>query len=310
MPIKLPELAKNHPIAFWVAVLLHLILLVGLFFTGFQSWEIKQQELKKPEFSVPKAITIDLAEINKEKQRLADIKKKKALEMRLKEKRLRELEDKRYKKQREINRLKEKTKKEEKAKILAEKKTKEAEKQKKVAEEQRKIAEKKTKEAEKQKKVAEEQRKIAEKKTKEAEKKKQEIEKNRSIEAKKFKKEQQERTLTQAIQEEQDHERAVVQEDLLNELKHNYINQIATRVKEKWRYQGAQDDWGCDVYILQALDGTVASVNLQSCNIGSGVRAKSFKDSIERAVYKASPLPPAPDKSVFDREILFYFRVN
>jgi len=54
----------------------------------------------------------------------------------------------------------------------------------------------------------------------------------------------------------------------------------------------------------------VQSVNVQSCVVDNGAKSKSFKDAIERAVYKASPLPPAPDKSVFDREILFHFRVN
>jgi colicin import membrane protein len=34
------------------------------------------------------------------------------------------------------------------------------------------------------------------------------------------------------------------------------------------------------------------------------------KNAIERAVYKASPSPAAPDKSVFDREILFHFKIN
>ena len=29
-------------------------------------------------------------------------------------------------------------------------------------------------------------------------------------------------------------------------------------------------------------------------------------NSIERAVYKASPLPAAPDEAVFDQEIYFY----
>ncbi|SFV77201.1 TolA protein [hydrothermal vent metagenome] len=61
---------------------------------------------------------------------------------------------------------------------------------------------------------------------------------------------------------------------------------------------------------MQDLDGNVQSVNVQSCKIDNNARAKSFKNAIERAVYKASPLPPAPDKSVFDREILFHFRVN
>ncbi|SFV84676.1 TolA protein [hydrothermal vent metagenome] len=61
---------------------------------------------------------------------------------------------------------------------------------------------------------------------------------------------------------------------------------------------------------MQDLDGNVQSVNVQSCKIDNNTRAKSFKNAIERAVYKASPLPPAPDNSVFDREILFHFRVN
>jgi hypothetical protein len=34
-------------------------------------------------------------------------------------------------------------------------------------------------------------------------------------------------------------------------------------------------------------------------------KAKAFKDSIRRAVYKASPLPSAPDESVFDRELVY-----
>jgi colicin import membrane protein len=55
----------------------------------------------------------------------------------------------------------------------------------------------------------------------------------------------------------------------------------------------------------------VESVNLQSCDIDdSSDKAESFKASIERAVYKASPLPTAPDESVFDRVIVFTFIAN
>jgi len=112
------------------------------------------------------------------------------------------------------------------------------------------------------------------------------------------------------IQAEEDRDREIAQEDILNELKVNYINQIALRVKTNWRYYGAKDHWSCDVYILQDVDGNVQSVNLQSCDIDNNAKAKSFKDAIERAVYKSSPLPPAPDKRVFDQEILFHFVVN
>jgi colicin import membrane protein len=102
----------------------------------------------------------------------------------------------------------------------------------------------------------------------------------------------------------------IAQEDFLNKMKVHYINRIAKKVKENWRYQGAKDNWSCDVYILQDIDGNVQSVNAQSCNVGNNAKAKSFKNAIERAVYKASPLPAAPNKSVFDREILFHFKVN
>ena len=118
------------------------------------------------------------------------------------------------------------------------------------------------------------------------------------------------KSLRGAIRLEQDKEREIAQEDALNELKANYINQIARKVKSQWRYQGAEENWGCDVYILQDANGKVESVSTQSCNVTYLAKKKSFKNAIERAVYKASPLPLAPDKSVFDREILFHFKVN
>jgi colicin import membrane protein len=274
--IKLPKIAKSHPIAFWAAVVFHLVLVISLFFSNVQRWEIPKEDPKKAASrTIPKAVTVDLNEIKKEKQRLVDIQKQKTLKIQREEKHLRVLEDERYQRQRKINQLKAKTQKEKQAKELAEEKRKEAEK-------------------------------IA----KAAEKKKQEIERLRKVEAKRFKKEQSKRALTKEIQAEEDQDREIAQEDILNELKVNYINQIASRVHNQWRYQGAKDSWGCDVHILQDIDGKVHSVNVQTCNIDNNAKAKSFKNAIERAVYKASPLPPAPDKSVFDREILFHFRVN
>ena len=99
----------------------------------------------------------------------------------------------------------------------------------------------------------------------------------------------------------------------LNDLKINYTNRIAIKVKNNWRYMGAKDGWGCDVYILQDVSGNVQSVSLKSCSVDNNAKIKSFKNSIERAVYKASPLPPAPyyfDQSVFNREIIFNLAIN
>jgi colicin import membrane protein len=64
------------------------------------------------------------------------------------------------------------------------------------------------------------------------------------------------------------------------------------------------------VYVLQDRNGNVLSSKIRDCNIDSSAKADNFKDSIERAVYKASPLPVAPDDAVFDSEITFYFRAN
>ena len=116
--------------------------------------------------------------------------------------------------------------------------------------------------------------------------------------------------LRKQIHLEQGRERELEMEDLMNIVKVHYVKRIAEKVKGQWRYQGAENNWGCDVHILQDLNGKVESVSTKSCNVTYLAKKKPFKKSIERAVYKASPLPKAPISSVFDREILFHFRVN
>ncbi|MEJ1961159.1 MAG: cell envelope integrity protein TolA [Gammaproteobacteria bacterium] len=44
-------------------------------------------------------------------------------------------------------------------------------------------------------------------------------------------------------------------------------------------------------------------MSVGECNGDAAVR-----ESIEAAVYRASPLPPAPDPAVFDRNLVFTFR--
>ncbi|WXT99712.1 MAG: hypothetical protein Ctma_0416 [Catillopecten margaritatus gill symbiont] len=289
--IRLPKIAQHHPVAFSVAVILHIFVLIGLLFSDVQRLEkVEKSTIKKsiPRF-IPKAVTIDLSEIKKEKRRLENIQKKKNAKIKREEKRLRILEDERYKKQKKINQLKNKEKKEKQAK--------------KIAERKRKVAEREAKLAENKRRKAEEKAKIAEKKNKE-------IEKRRKAEAEKFKAEQEERKLAKQIQLKEDRERKTAQEGVMKELRANYIKQIASKVRGQWRYQGAKDNWGCEVYITQNTGGNVQQVDLKSCNIDDKSKVKSFKNSIKRAVNKASPLPAAPDKSVFDHKIIFHFRVN
>ncbi len=271
--IKLPNIIRQRPIAFWVAIVLHVVLAIGLLYSNTQRLGIPKQTVKLDK--IPKAMMIDLTEIEKEKQRLINIKQRREKRLEELQRTEKKVENERYKEQQRLKQLKTKIKQEKKAKIIAEIK-----------------------------------RKRAEREALEAENKKQEIEKLRQVEAKKFKKEQNKRFLKKEVQAEEDQDRLIAQEDILNELKFNYINQIASRIKEKWHYQGAKDNWSCDVQILQDLDGQVKSVNLKSCNIDNIIKVQSFKDSIERAVYKASPLPYAPDRSVFDAQVLFHFKVN
>ena len=95
--------------------------------------------------------------------------------------------------------------------------------------------------------------------------------------------------------------------ELQQTLRSAYVNNIAARVKTFWRYQGAENDWRCDVYVQQKRNGEVISTEVKNCNTGDSSKARGFKNSIERAVWKSSPFPPAPDEAVFDSEITFTF---
>ena len=116
--------------------------------------------------------------------------------------------------------------------------------------------------------------------------------------------------LAKEVQDEQDTARSLIIEDQLNTLQNAYINNIAARVKTFWRYQSAEDDWTAEVYVVQDRDGNGKAVDVKNDNVGNSSLGKSFKDSIERAVNKASPLPGAPDEAVFDKELYFIFSVN
>jgi colicin import membrane protein len=116
--------------------------------------------------------------------------------------------------------------------------------------------------------------------------------------------------LAKEVQDEQDTARLLIIEDQLNTLQNAYINNIAARVKTFWRYQAAEDDWTAEVFVVQDREGNVKAVDVRNVNVGDSSLGKSFMDSIERAVYKSSPLPAAPDEAVFDKELYFIFSVN
>ncbi|MBT4653066.1 MAG: hypothetical protein HOC15_01100 [Thiotrichales bacterium] len=125
-----------------------------------------------------------------------------------------------------------------------------------------------------------------------------------------FETEQYNRLLVEELQAEEELNKIILLKAYLERLKAAYVNNIAAKVKSLWRYQGAEDNWTADVYVLQDKDGKVLAVEIQKTNVGDSAKAKVFTDSIERAIYKSSPLPKAPDESIFTEEILFKFGVN
>ena len=137
-----------------------------------------------------------------------------------------------------------------------------------------------------------------------------ELEAERTAQQLAYENEQYNRLLTQEVQSEDDQEKLRVIEDQRNTLQSAWLNNISARVKSMWRYQGAQDDWTAEVYVVQDRDGTVVAVDVRNANVDDSNKAKVFKDSIRRAVYKASPLPIAPEESIFDKELFFKFSVN
>ena len=118
------------------------------------------------------------------------------------------------------------------------------------------------------------------------------------------------RLLEEEIKADEDLVKSILDEEQLNTLKYAYVNNIAEKVKSNWRYQGAEDDWTAEVYVVQDRDGTVVAVDVRNANVDDSSIAKVFKDSIRRAVYKASPLPLAPSDEVFNKELIFKFGVS
>lgn len=82
-----------------------------------------------------------------------------------------------------------------------------------------------------------------------------------------------------------------------------YADLIRARVERAWvRPPAARVGLECEVRVTQVEGGTVTGVRIGRCNGDDSVR-----QSIEAAVYRASPLPQPPDPALFERELIFNF---
>src|SRR5437016_7979299 len=84
----------------------------------------------------------------------------------------------------------------------------------------------------------------------------------------------------------------------------NWESQITARIQRAWlRPPSARQGTECVLYVTQVPGGEVTSVRIGTCNGDQAVRA-----SIEAAVYRASPLPPPPDPTLFERSLVITFK--
>ena len=112
-----------------------------------------------------------------------------------------------------------------------------------------------------------------------------------------------------------DSNESLMLDDQLNVSRNTWVESVITKINSYWRYSGARSDWSCYVFITQDRNGNVNTVDVDKCgdsimNIDENPKPNSFKNAIERAVYKASPFPLAPSEHAFSEQIIFEFRVD
>lgn len=82
-----------------------------------------------------------------------------------------------------------------------------------------------------------------------------------------------------------------------------YRSMIQARIQRNWiRPAGAQAGIHCEVRVTQVPGGEVTGVQITRCNGDAAVR-----ESIEAAVYRASPLPVPTNPDLFDRNLTLTF---
>lgn len=189
----------------------------------------------------------------------------------------------------------------------AEKKRKQnAEKKAAAAEKKRKQEEQRVKET--QKKLAEKSRlqaaekkrseKLA-KKRKQEEKIKQQKVKEAAATAEREAELQQQLAQEEAQRQTAEQQRMAAQNNKrLDSLRGQWIAAIKTKIENNWLKPARARQMECVVKVHIDPAGYVLRVDVSRC-----LADEAYRSSVERAVYKASPLPKPADPSIFDRDI-------
>jgi colicin import membrane protein len=89
-------------------------------------------------------------------------------------------------------------------------------------------------------------------------------------------------------------------------LRDSYIAKLRNRIQNAWiKPPSASVGLDCLVEVTQIPGGEVTGARVTQCNGDAAAR-----QSIENAVYRASPLPDPPDPALFERNFVFRFKPN
>ncbi|MDP9066012.1 MAG: cell envelope integrity protein TolA [Pseudomonadota bacterium] len=89
-------------------------------------------------------------------------------------------------------------------------------------------------------------------------------------------------------------------------LRDRYVTLLRNKIQSAWiKPPAAIAGIDCLVQVAQIPGGEVTGARVTQCNGDASVR-----QSIENAVYRASPLPDPPDPALFERNIVLRFRPN
>jgi colicin import membrane protein len=87
-------------------------------------------------------------------------------------------------------------------------------------------------------------------------------------------------------------------------LRDRYVASLRNRIQNAWiKPPSARVGVDCIVEVTQVPGGEVTNARVTQCNGDAAVR-----QSIENAVYRASPLPDPPDPALFQRNFAFRFK--
>ncbi|MET0657650.1 MAG: cell envelope integrity protein TolA [Steroidobacteraceae bacterium] len=83
-----------------------------------------------------------------------------------------------------------------------------------------------------------------------------------------------------------------------------YVAMIQEQIERNWnRPPSARPGLECEIRVSQSPNGVVLSAQVGRCNGDAAVR-----QSIEQAVLRASPLPQAPQRQLFERNLILIFK--